>query len=113
MVATRTWTALILSSLTSLAVFAAPGRADACSPPPPGLTSSTPADGDTYPGNAAVFFSGFDIALTGVTVTVDGQPASFGPPPANLPTVADLMATINPAPKAGQKVVISGDFCMA
>src|SRR4051812_42966208 len=92
MVSSRTRTALILSSLTGLAALAAPGRADACGPPAPGLTSSTPADGDTYPGNAAVFFNGFDIALAGVTVTIDGQPASFGPPPAKLPTVANLMA---------------------
>jgi MYXO-CTERM domain-containing protein len=106
----RTWTALILASL---ATFAAPRSADACSPPPPGLTSSTPADGDTYPANAALFFSGFDISLAAVTVTLDGVPASLGAPPAMVPSVATLMATIAPAPKAGQKVVLSGDFCMA
>lgn len=106
----RTLPALILASL---ATFAAPHSADACGPPAPGLTSSIPADGGTYPSNGALFFSGFNIALTGVTVTVDGQPAAFGPAPAKVPTVTTLVATITPAPKAGQKVVIQGDFCEA
>lgn len=108
MLSYRTWTAIFL---TSLAAIATPERADACSPPAPGLVSSTPADGSTYPANATLFFNGFDIALGSVTVTVDGVAASFGAPPAKTPSVATVMATISPTPKAGQKVVISGDFC--
>ena len=90
---------------------AAPTRAHACGVPAPGLYSSTPQDGGTLPANAALFFHGYDISLAKVKVTVDGQPASFGPAPANVPGVGDLIATITPAPKAGQTVVIQGDFC--
>src|ERR1044072_9374600 len=88
--------------------------ADACSPPLPGLTGSIPANGETYPANAALYFLGYDIALGGVTVTVDGQPATLVPAPdAAVNGVEGVTARITSAPAKGQMVKIEGDFCAA
>ena len=67
----------LLSALFCIACLEA--SADACSPPLPGVTGSIPKDGETYPANAAIYFQGYNIGLGSVTVTVDGQPASFTP----------------------------------
>ncbi len=90
------------------------GRADACSPPLPGLAGSIPSTGETYPGNAAVFFLGYDISLTSVSVKVDGQPASFmAAPDIDALGLGSLAARIVPTPAKGQMVTIEGDFCPA
>lgn len=87
-----------------------PRSADACGVPAPELTSTVPADGATYPGNAALLFSGFDLTLDAVTVTVDGQPASLVPAPL-AEGFAAIAALVEPQPQAGQTVVVSGSFC--
>ena len=101
--------------LIGLATFAGiEGRADACSPPFPALTGSIPAMGETYPGNAAVFFLGYGISLDAVTVKVDGQPASLTPA-ADIDALGlgSLSARVVPTPTPGQTVTIEGDFCGA
>ena len=52
----------VASLLAASAVLGLSPDADACSPPPPGLTGSTPKSGDTYPANAALFFEGFSTS---------------------------------------------------
>lgn len=99
----------MLVSTCALAVLV-PRLADACGASVPELYEAIPADGATYPGNAALLFTGFEISLDAVTVTVDGQPAAFAPAEfaADLATIAVL---VEPAPQAGQTVVVSGSFC--
>ncbi len=97
--------------LSACAVFSLSPRAEACGPPMPGLTDSTPKNGETYPANAALFFYGYNIALDAVTVTVDGQPATLTPAAGTLSKAATLAANIDPKPSAGQTVVIGGNFC--
>jgi len=93
-------------------VYAAPQPADACTPPLPGLYNHIPENGATYPVNAALFFSGHSISLDAVTVTVDGNLASFVPvaDPA-LQGLAGFVVRIDPTPSIGQVVKVSGDFC--
>lgn len=98
----------LLAGTCSLAAYA-PRLAAACAPPLPGLTGSTPADGETYPANAALLFEGFYLGLDGLKVTVDGVGAELVP--ADLPGFAALVAGIEPQPLPGQTVVISGNFC--
>lgn len=100
---------LLASSLAALSLFAAPPRAHACSPPLPGLYGSVPADGGTYPANAALFFNGYDVTLDDTTVTVAGQAAVLTT--AGTPSGLGLSARIVPEPKAGDEVVIEGTFC--
>ncbi|APR77486.1 Hypothetical protein A7982_02833 [Minicystis rosea] len=84
--------------------------ARACSPPSPGVYDSTPKNGATYPANAAIFFSGYDVSLDDVTVTVDGQPATLAK--ATLTSSpATLSVVVQPAPEPGQVVAIQGTFC--
>lgn len=97
-----------LGSLLAVAALM-PGRADACGAPYPELSSSIPASGDTHPANAALVFQGFSLALTGVSVTVDGVPAQLVE--TSLPAFSGLVANIEPRPEPGQAVVISGNFC--
>jgi len=92
------------------AVAYAPRVADACGAPEPGLSTTTPADGATYPANAALLFWGYDISLDAVTVTVDGQPAKLVP--AGFASgFATIAALVEPAPLEGQTVVVAGSFC--
>lgn len=93
----------------ALAAYA-PELAAACGAPEPGLTSTTPADGATYPANAALLFNGFDISLDAVTVTVDGAPATLVPA-GFVSGFADFEVAIEPQPTPGQTVVVSGSFC--
>lgn len=102
---------LLASSLAALALTASPPRAEACSPPLPGLYGSLPADGASYPANAALFFSGYDVTLDDTTVTVAGQPATLTT--AGTPGGLGLSALIVPAPQAGDEVIIEGTFCPA
>ena len=84
--------------------------AQACSPPLPGVYDSTPKSGATYPANAAIFFSGYDVSLDDVTVTVDGKPATLAP--ATIPSGgASLVVVVQPMPEPGQVVAIQGTFC--
>jgi len=103
-----------LAALTLLGAFAlvaaAPGDARACGAPEPGLTSTTPKNGETYPANAALLFSGFDISLDGVTVKVDDQAAELVPA-AFASSWANIAVLIEPPPMVGQTVVVSGAFC--
>lgn len=100
--------ALLLGACALTAL--APRAADACGVPAPELTSSVPADGATYPANAALLFSGFDITLDGVTVTVDGQPATFAPAEFAA-SFANIAVLVEPQPMPGQTVAVSGLFC--
>jgi len=98
--------------LAASAVFSLSPDADACSPPLPGLTGSTPKSGDTYPANAALFFQGYSISFDSVTVTVDGQAATLKPVTTGpISKVGTLRATIEPKPTSGQTVIVSGKFC--
>ena len=108
----------IFVSLTGLLIAASTFAglapyAHACSPPAPGLVASMPANGDTYPSNAALFFYGYGITLDAMTVTVDGEPASFADAPAlaSLGLDAALIARISPEPEPGQTVELAGTFC--
>lgn len=104
--------AYVACLLAASAVLGLSPDADACSPPLPGLTGSTPKSGDTYPANAALFFEGYSISLDSVTVTVDGQSATLLPVTTGpVSKVGTLRATIEPKPASGQAVVISGSFC--
>lgn len=88
------------------------GEAQACSPPLPGLTSSIPADGETYPANGYIFFMGYYIGLAKVSVTVNGQPATLSDISSTFAGAPfELSARVMPEPKPGDAIVISGDFC--
>jgi len=78
----------------------------------PGLYGSVPAQGETYPGNAAVNLSGYELSLDKVVASVDGAPASL----AQISYVPgyfqdQVLAKVTPTPQLGQTVVISGNFC--
>jgi MYXO-CTERM domain-containing protein len=99
----------LLAGTCSLVAYA-PRLAAACAPPLPGLTGSIPADGATYPANAALLFSGFYIKADALKVTVDGVGAELVP--ADLPSgFATLAVVVQPQPQPGQTVAISGSFC--
>lgn len=101
----------LLAGTCSLAAYA-PRLAAACGPPQPGLTGSIPADGATYPANAALLFSGFYIQTDALKVTVDGVDAELVP--ADLPSgFATRAVLVQPQPEPGQTVVVSGSFCPA
>ncbi|MFT3775041.1 MAG: hypothetical protein QM820_57570 [Minicystis sp.] len=107
----RSLLSLLLGSLTVIAATALPApTAHACSPPFPGLTGSIPRDGDTYPGNAALFFEGFDLSLDNVTATIDDQPATLVQA-ADIVVPGNLIAKLAPVPTAGQRVKITGKLC--
>jgi MYXO-CTERM domain-containing protein len=78
------------------------------------VTSTLPADGATYPANAALLIDGFDLsidALDAIKVTVDGVAAKLVP--ADLgPNFATIAAMIEPQPAPGAAVVVSGNFCL-
>lgn len=97
---------------TALALVAAAPRAHACAPLPPGVSSTLPADGAKYPGNAAVMLQGQGISPTEATVTVDGQPATLKDvSKAWFSDLGYVGVTVEPTPKEGQSVVITGTFC--
>jgi MYXO-CTERM domain-containing protein len=99
-------------SLTALALVTAAPRAHACAPLPPGVSSTLPADGEKYPGNAAVMLRGQSISPTEATVTVDGQPATLKDVSKTwFSELGYLGVTVEPTPKEGQSVVITGTFC--
>jgi len=105
----RTWLAVPFAALTLIA--SAP-RARACSPQPPGVYGTIPADGEKYPGNAAVILQGDSISPTEATVTVDGQPATLKDVSKTLFSEIGLLGVVvEPTPTAGQNVVITGTFC--
>lgn len=100
-------------TVLAAALLILPSSADACPPPLPGLSSSVPKDGGSYPGNGVLFFSGHEISLDAVKVTVDGAPASFTDASGVVQDgLGGIRVRVDPAPKAGQSVVIEGDFCM-
>src|SRR5687767_8031944 len=94
------------ASLIAASLFLSFERAtEACSPPAPGLYGTIPATGETYPGNAAIFFMGYQVTFDGVTATIDGMPASLVPAPAiDALGLTDRVALLSPAPAPGQKV---------
>lgn len=95
---------------TCALVLAVPRSAEACGVNLPELYEAVPADGQSYPRNAALLFSGTEIKLDAVTVTVDGAPASLVP--ASLPArMATIAARVEPEPQEGQSVTVSGVFC--
>ncbi|MDC0720265.1 MYXO-CTERM sorting domain-containing protein [Nannocystis bainbridge] len=99
----------VLASTCAL-LFALPRLADACGATLPELHESVPADGDTYPANAALLFWGDGITLDKVTVTVDGEPAALVDAPLAA-GLAPLAAKVEPEPQPGQTVVVAGEFC--
>jgi len=99
----------VLAGTCALA-FSLPRLADACGATPPGLTASLPIDGASHPGNAALLFWGSELSLEAVTVTVDGEPATLVPAPF-ADGLAALAVAVEPAPQAGQTVVLAGKFC--
>jgi MYXO-CTERM domain-containing protein len=101
-----------LAVLTAFALLGDSPRAEACSPPPSGVFSTIPAEGQKYPGNAAVILQGQGISLTDASVTVDGQPATLKDVSKTLFSDLGIFAVaVEPAPAAGQSVVITGTFC--
>lgn len=99
---------LIAGALVTTAYM--PATATACGAPAPGLTSTVPAEGATHPANAALLFSGFDLSLDQVTVTVDGAPAQLVAAPFGS-SWANFVMLVEPAPEVGQQVVVSGPVC--
>ncbi|MCY1068079.1 MYXO-CTERM sorting domain-containing protein [Nannocystis sp. RBIL2] len=104
---TRIAEGAVLAGTCALAFFV-PRIADACGASLPELRESVPADGDTYPANAALLFWGEAISVDKVTVTVDGEPAALVAFDGGL---APLMVQVEPEPLPGQKVVVAGEFC--
>ena len=88
----------------------APDTAAACGAPQPGLYSTVPAEGASHPANAALLFSGYELSLDGVTVTVDGAPAQLVAAPFGS-SWAEVVVLVEPAPQVGQEVVVSGTIC--
>ena len=108
----RSWLCLPITILTALGLSAVAPRAHACAPLPPGVSSTIPANGAKYPGNAAVILHGQGLSLADAAVTVDGQPATLKDASKTLLAETGLFgATIEPPPAAGQNVVITGTFC--
>lgn len=87
-----------------------PATAAACGVPEPALHSTVPGEGATYPANAALMFSGYELSLDAVTVTVDGAPAQLVAAPF-ASGWANISVLVEPAPQAGQEVVVSGTIC--
>ena len=108
----RTRLGLPLAALTAAALLSAAPRVHACSPPPTGVFSTIPAEGQKYPGNAAVILHGQGISLTDASVTVDGQPATLKDVSKTLFDGLGIFAvTVEPTPAAGQAVTVTGTFC--
>lgn len=110
-------TSFFFASTVAVVLFAS-SDARPCSPPLPGLTGSIPADGESYPANAALTFQGFGLALDDVEVTIDGTPAGLVPASSLAELGGGLLAwpnaaLVDPAPAAGQTVVLRGTFCDA
>jgi MYXO-CTERM domain-containing protein len=102
----------LAASLTALALVAAAPRAHACSPVPPGVVSTLPVDGGNYPANAAVMLQGYSLSLDDAVVTVDGQPATLKDVSKDrFGEIGYFGVTVEPTPKEGQSVVITGTFC--
>lgn len=96
----------------ALAVALNATAAAPCEPPASGLSASVPTDVALFPANGIVLLSGIGLSLDGIEATVDGQKVSLLP--VHLPHLygyAALEASLQPQPKAGQAVVLSGTFC--
>ncbi len=102
----------VLALAFASAILAAPKHTLACSPPFPDLGSTLPAQGETYPSNAAIIFNGFFISFDNITATIDGAPATLVPADdgfsAGYPGIA---MRLDPAPVEGQIVAIEGSYC--
>ena len=110
----RTRLCFPLAALTAVALFAAAPRARACTPLPEGVSGTIPAEGQKYPGNAAVILQGQGISLVNAAVSVDGVPATLTDVSNTLFNGLGLFAvTVTPTPAAGQAVTIEGKFCDA
>ena len=95
----------------SIGLFAP--KAEACSPPPPGVYGSVPETGSQLPSNAAIVFTGQAMMLEDFSVTVDGIFADLIP-------IAELSVhfyagfserlalKVEPEPLVGQQVTILG-----
>jgi MYXO-CTERM domain-containing protein len=106
---TRIAEGTVLAGTCALAFFL-PRIADACGASLPELHESVPADGDTYPANAALLFWGEALSVEKVTVTVDGEPATLVHAEF-AQGLAPLVVKVEPEPLPGQTVVVAGDFC--
>ena len=99
---------LIAGALVATAYM--PDTAAACGAPQPALNATVPAEGATHPANAALLFSGYDLSLDQVMVTVDGAPAQLVAAPFGS-SWANFVMLVEPAPQVGQQVVVSGTIC--
>lgn len=82
-----------------------------CGGGPDGAVHETlPMSGDTWPANAAIHIEGITVFSSGLTATVDGQPATLVDIP-ELSSVHELWLSISPQPAAGAEVVIQGEAC--
>jgi MYXO-CTERM domain-containing protein len=109
------------TSAMVLAAVVAASAARACPVPPGNLRDTLPANGATWPANAAVALLGPGLTWDGVTATVDGAPVRLVPTPdldfaawpgdgfsAPAPWTT---ARLDPAPAPGAHVVVTGDAC--
>lgn len=110
----RTRLGFSLAALTAAALLSATPRAHACTPLPPGVFATIPAEGQKYPANAAIIVQGQGISLTDAAVTVDGAPATLKDVSTTFFAGLGIFAvTVEPPPAAGQAVAVTGTFCMA
>lgn len=114
MVSFRTWQ--ILPATLAFLLMASPRNAEACSPLPPGIQSTIPANDGTHPANATVLISGVDLDVSKIVAKVDGAPAVVKPAStlaisSNSFGAGAQAITFEPALKAGQKVELSGSIC--
>ncbi len=102
---------IVAPGLLAAGLVGNPSTAEACSEPLPTFDGTIPADGDRYPGDAALLVLGGassqDAVLEQVAVTVDGEPAALIPA-TDLPALA---FRVEPMPAPGQVVTLEGNFC--
>ncbi|WAS99183.1 MYXO-CTERM sorting domain-containing protein [Nannocystis punicea] len=113
MLRNRFWTSFAEGAVlagTCALVLSLPRLADACGATPSELRETVPADGDTYPANAALMFWGDGLSVDKVTVTIDGEPAALVPAPL-VEGLGALAVKVEPEPLPGQVVVVAGEFC--
>lgn len=101
---------LFTFSLAALTTTGMLQPARACTPPPPGVSSTRPASGGPLAANAAVLLYGYALSTTDGTAQVNGMPAALEA--LEIPGLFYAKAVrVVPAPNAGDLVRIQGTFC--
>lgn len=107
----------VASALLTLGLVAPAPRAEACSPPPPGVYQTLPATGASWPLNVPVHLFGGAALGDGVdsfyTATVNGQPATLVEVSEKTSLDGSLQVRVEPPPSIGDVVAIAGTFCPA